>query len=111
MLGTGPIKSTIQRLHELPGWPWGAEQNRLVSEHPVSLDEPVLSFTQRDVFAAGGVGAGVGAGVRSTHSHFNGGGRSMQTWVSALQSFKEGSAHSLTCIQTLPGLSLGVMSL
>jgi hypothetical protein len=44
-----------------------------------------------------GVGAGA-AGVRSTHSHFNGGGRSRQTWVSILQLFMEGSTHTHSLI-------------
>jgi hypothetical protein len=42
----------------------------------------------------GGNGAVVGLGGRTTHSHFDGGGRSTQISVSLSQSFMEGSKHS-----------------
>ena len=54
----------------------------------------------------GGDGDVVGLGVRTTHCHFDGGGRSTQTWVSGLQSFMEGSRHSFVCAHVVPGLSL-----
>jgi hypothetical protein len=43
----------------------------------------------------GGPATSVGVGVRSTQSHFLGGGRSTQIWVPWVQLFMEGLRHSL----------------